>query len=304
MASFMSTRFLYRFRPPRLSCLSLLMAAGFLVHALPPLAEACGAGPFPTDASTYDRPKPSAKKPRVLLDTFYNNEWRTDSTGNRVRFHYLWHDTANSGFSILARILHKAGMKTDTLCRRPNAELLRRADIYIIVDPDTPKETDHPEFIDSAAADAIARWVKRGGTLVMLGNDRGNCDLAGLSVLGSRFGIRFNEDSRNRVVGNAFQVGTFDKLPAHPLFRGVRKVYVKEVSTLALTRPAQPLLTDSGHVIIATARIGKGFVFAVGDPWFYDEYMDARRLPADYDNMKAAENLFRWLMSRKKGLHQ
>jgi unsaturated rhamnogalacturonyl hydrolase len=301
MASLTFTRLLHRFRPPRLSRLSLLMAAGFLVHALPPPAEACGAGNPPADASTFDQSPPRARKPRVLLDNFYNNEWRTDSMGNRVRFHYLWHDTTNSGFSILGRILHRAGVRTDTLCRRPDAGLLRKADIYIIVDPDTPKETDHPEIIDSSAADVIAAWVARGGTLVLLGNDRGNCDLAGFSVLGSRFGIRFNEDSRNRVVKDAFQAGTFDKLPAHPVFRGVRKVYVKEVSTLALTPPAKPLLTDSGHVIIATARFGKGFVFAVGDPWFYDEYMDARRLPADYDNMKAAANLFRWLLDQRKG---
>ncbi len=242
--------------------------------------------------------------PRVLLDNFFNNEWRTDSTGVRVRYHYLWHDTANSGFSILGSIIRGLGATTDKLCRRPDAASLRKADIYIIVDPDTPQETDHPERIDSAASDVIARWVARGGVLVLLGNDRGNCDLAGLSVLGARFGIRFNEDSRNRVIGKAYQTGTFERLPDHPLFHGVRKIYLKEISTLALTPPARALLTDSTHVVIATARYGRGFVFAVGDPWFYDEYMDARRLPADYDNQRAARNLFPWLLGQRKKTHR
>jgi unsaturated rhamnogalacturonyl hydrolase len=83
------------------------------------------------------------------------------------------------------------------------------------------------------------------------------------------------------------------------MFDGVRKVYLKEISTLALVPPARPLFSDSGHVVIATARYGKGLVFAVGDPWFYDEYMDARKLPAEYDNAKAAESLFRWLLHKQ-----
>ena len=50
-------------------------------------------------------------------------------------------------------------------------------------------------------------------------------------------------------------------------------------------------------MIIAFSRFGKGRVFAVGDPWFYNEYMDERRLPAGYGNTRTAENLFRWLLS-------
>jgi unsaturated rhamnogalacturonyl hydrolase len=36
-------------------------------------------------------------------------------------------------------------------------------------------------------------------------------------------------------------------------------------------------------------------VFAVGDPWFYNEYTDGRKLPADYDNYKAADDLVKWV---------
>lgn len=269
-----------------------------LVPALPPPAEAQGTGREGRGEDPAWRQHRSARTPVVLLDNYYNNEWRTDSAGVRVRYHYVWHDTTNSGFSILRRILHGLGASTDTLCRRPDAQHLKNAAVYIIVDPDTPQETDHPAPMDSGAIDAVARWVRKGGVLVLLGNDRGNADLQTLSALGSRFGIRFNEDSRNRVIGKAYQTGTFDALPSHPMFNGVRKVYLKEISTLAIVPPARPLFTDSGHVVIATARYGKGLVFAVGDPWFYDEYMDARRLPAEYDNPKAAENLFRWLLKK------
>jgi unsaturated rhamnogalacturonyl hydrolase len=282
------------------SRMAVVVVAGSLVLVPPPLAETHGLTGNPTITTPHAQPPARAKKARAVLDNFYNNEWRVDSTGTRVRFHYLWHDTANSGFSILGRIIRSLGATTDTLCRKPDANALGDADVYIIVDPDTPQETEHPESIDSSAADAIARWVARGGMLVLLGNDHGNCDLAGLSVLGSRFGIRFHEDSRNRVVGNAYQTGTFDRLPAHPIFKNVRKVYLKEISTLSVAAPARPLLVDSTDVIIATARYGKGSVFAVGDPWFYNEYMDARKLPAEYDNARVAENLFRWLLQQRR----
>jgi unsaturated rhamnogalacturonyl hydrolase len=48
---------------------------------------------------------------------------------------------------------------------------------------------------------------------------------------------------------------------------------------------------------MASARAGKGLVFAVGDPWLYNEYFDSRKLPAEYENAKAGKNLFQWLLS-------
>jgi unsaturated rhamnogalacturonyl hydrolase len=38
-------------------------------------------------------------------------------------------------------------------------------------------------------------------------------------------------------------------------------------------------------------------VFAVDDPWLYNEYYDARKLPAGFENGKAGKNLFRWLLN-------
>ena len=55
-----------------------------------------------------------------------------------------------------------------------------------------------------------------------------------------------------------------------------------------------------GKIIMSVAKYGKGKVFAVGDPWFYNEYVDGRKLPAEYENYKAAEDLVKWLLSIKQ----
>ena len=239
---------------------------------------------------------PPLRTPSVLLDCYYNNEWKTDEAGNPVRFHYVWSDTANSGFSILGGIITRSGALIDTLCRAPSREALQRASIYLVVDPDTPLETRAPNYIQPADITLIAKWVREGGVLVLMGNDRGNAEFVHLNALAAVFGITFNEDSRNRVVGRDFAAGTFDRFLVHPLFAGVRRIFIKELSTLRIREGAAPLFSDGKDVIMAFSKYGKGAVFAVGDPWFYNEYMDERRLPPGYDNPKAAENLFRWLL--------
>jgi unsaturated rhamnogalacturonyl hydrolase len=49
---------------------------------------------------------------------------------------------------------------------------------------------------------------------------------------------------------------------------------------------------------MAVAKLGRGTVFAVGDPWFYNEYLDGRKLPPTFDNYKAAWDLSRWLIQQ------
>ena len=72
---------------------------------------------------------------------------------------------------------------------------------------------------------------------------------------------------------------------------------MKEICSLKIEKPAEPILTENELVLMASARVGNGLVFAVGDPWLYNEYMDTRRLPIDYENRKAGRNLFQWLLS-------
>jgi len=237
----------------------------------------------------------------VLLDCYFNNEWRKNPGGERVRYHYVWSDTTNSGYSQWAAIIEGAGCKIDTLCVPPTAEALRQTWVYMIVDPDTRDETDCPHYIDDETIETVTGWVKSGGVLILFGNDKGNAEFEHLNRLASGFGIRFNEDSRNRVSGKDFGAGTLDSLPDHPLFAGVRKIFIKELSTLQVREPAHVVLSQGGDTIMAFARFGSGCVFAVGDPWFYNEYMDTRKLPAGYDNARAAENLVRWLLHECPG---
>ena len=97
-------------------------------------------------------------------------------------------------------------------------------------------------------------------------------------------------------------MGKSDNLPTHPIFKNVKQIFIKEVSSLRIEKPAEPVLTENGLVLMAAARLGKGLVFAIGDPWLYNEYMDTRRLPAEYENSKAGRNLFQWLLENAKSL--
>ena len=101
------------------------------------------------------------------------------------------------------------------------------------------------------------------------------------------------------VTGKNFDMGKIDKLPGHPVFRNVKQIYIKELSTLKLWGNAEPVLTDDDGVIMTISKFGDGYVFAIGDPWLYNEYIDNRKLPEVFENFKAAKNLFEWLLNIK-----
>lgn len=242
-------------------------------------------------------PKPG-KGLTVTVDNFFNNEYMAGPTGDKIPFHYLWEEDDNNGFSLFGKVFNDAGVKTSTLKAAPTTANLKGSQIYIIVDPDTQKETANPNFMNADHAKQISEWVKAGGVLVLLLNDVGNCEITKFNVLPESFGIKFNEDSRNKVQGSNFEQGAV-KIPAgNSIFKTAKKVYIKEISTIVTKSPAVPALTDNGDVIIATAKYGKGTVFAVGDPWFYNEYIDGRKLPADLENYKATNDLVSWLIKQ------
>ena len=237
----------------------------------------------------------------VTVDNFFNNEYMTGPTGDKIPFHYLWEEDDNNGFSLFGKVFNDAGVKTSTLKSAPTSANLKGSNIYIIVDPDTEKETASPNFMTAEHAKQVSEWVKAGGVLVLLLNDKGNCELTKFNVLPESFGIKFNEDSRNRVQGANFEQGAI-KIPAgNPIFKTAKKVYIKEISTIVAKAPAVSALSDGGDVVIATAKYGKGTVFAVGDPWFYNEYIDGRKLPAEFENFKATNDLVNWLIKQVPG---
>ena len=61
-------------------------------------------------------------------------------------------------------------------------------------------------------------------------------------------------------------------------------------------KPAQPMLVDKGDVLMTISKVGKGTVFAMTDPWLYNEYTDGKHLPPEYDNLAAGKELVRWLL--------
>jgi len=234
----------------------------------------------------------------VLLDYYFNNEHKKDITGAPVRYHYTWEDQANSGFSLLGNIFRQYGMHTDSLPSAPSAKNLKNASVYIIVDPDDEKESPAPNYPGPAEGAALYDWVKGGGVLVLMSNDSGNAEFTHFNRLAEKFGIQFNMDSRNKVIGNKFEMGAFHMTVQDGIFKTTKKIYIKELSTLKLKDPAKAHFTESGDVIMAVTKLGKGTVFAVGDPWLYNEYVDGRKLPAEYENFNAAKDLVKWLVEQ------
>lgn len=242
----------------------------------------------------------STKEKTVLLDYYFNNEYKKDKSGNMVRFHYTWEDPANSGFSMWGERFRAAGAKTDSLPVAPTRENLSKASVYIIVDADTEKESPNPNYIQPDHIKAIAEWVKQGGVLVLLANDSGNAEFKHFNQLANTFGIHFNEDRYHLVFNNQYEQGAFLVPANHPLLPNAKKIFLKEISTLTVQKPAKSVFDDNGKVIMAVSRYGKGTVLAIGDPWIYNEYIDGKRLPAEYENPQAATDLATWLLKQTK----
>ena len=226
-------------------------------------------------------------QPVIGLDNWYNHETNA-KTGKP--FHYLWTDTEFSGYSRWGEIFTVRGAKLSTV-GRPDKSGLSKIDVYIIVDPDTTTETPAPNYFLPEDIKAIKKWVKKGGVLAVLANDAPNCEFTHLNMLMRKFGMTFNHVTLHPVTGTNFEMGACKNLPDHPLFKGVSKIYIKEVSDINLSRKAKSILTENGKILIAENRYGKGYVFAIGDPWIYNEYIDHDRLPESFENRKAAENL-------------
>lgn len=236
----------------------------------------------------------------VLLDYFFNHETQKDITGTTIQFHYIWEEMDNNGYSMLSNVFNKYGVTTKKQTTSVNAEALKGTDIYFIIDPDWPKENKHPNYIEPENIDAIYNWVKAGGVLMMFANDSNNVEFKHYNQLAEKFGIHFNENYRNMVKGSEFATGTFNIAPDDEIFKTAKKIYMKEICTINVMPPARSALTDKGDVIIAVSKVGKGTVFAVGDPWLYNEYMDGRKLPADLENYKGGEDLVQWLIKQTK----
>jgi hypothetical protein len=227
----------------------------------------------------------------VALDYYFNHETRIGKNGEAQRFHYMWEDTANSGFSIWGNIFKTQGAKLTSIDVAPTQQSLKGAGIYIIVDPDTKKENPNPNYISRVDAGNIAAWVKDGGVLVMMANDSANVELEHFNILAGKFGLHFNNDMQNHVIDDAhFNDGTVI-INNNAVFKTAQKPFMKDVCSITISGKAKPVLQST-----------TGAIFAVSDPWFYNEYVNGR-LPAGFDNDKAAVDLARYLISKAHSIN-
>ena len=239
----------------------------------------------------------------VTLDYFFNHEFRKNSKGELERFHYMWEDTAQSGYSKLGAVFTQNGFALKSLETAPTKDNLKGTSVYLMVDPDTEKETAKPNYIQAEHIKAIADWVKKGGVLVVMANDSLNVEFEHLNHLTETFGIHLNGDSKSKVYNDKYEMAAFFIPQNDPIFTTAKKVYLKEVSSLTLSKTAKPILVHQTekYTVGASAKVGKGMVVVIGDPWFYNEYLNGRLgYKNGWDNTKAADDFTKWLFKESK----
>jgi hypothetical protein len=233
----------------------------------------------------------------VMLDSYFNDEHLKNVAGEMESYHYKWEENDNNGFSIFGNIFKKNNAILSTLYQEPTAENLKKAAIYIIVDPDTKKESPNPKYIFPADVNVISEWVAAGGILIMMANDSANVELPHFNTLAAKFGMHFTDSTISRVINDQhFDDGAIKPINS-PIFKTATKLFMKDACSITLSGTARPVLWSGKSIIMAQATYGKGIVLAVGDPWLYNEYVNGR-LPASFDNDKGANDIVAWLLQQ------
>ncbi len=259
-----------------------------------------GVGAFLLASTEMENAK-SAKLGRgdtVLVDAWFNSQKRVDAFGQQDYFHYKWNDESNDGYSLLGHIVHNFGAQTKTLYTEPTVAALDQAQVYIIASPDTLAKNPNPHYVNPEDGAQIAEWVKGGGVLFILANDPANTDLEHFNLIADRFGIHFNSVLRKHVIGDAHEMGKLIVPGGGPIFHDPHTLFMKDVCNISVRSPAVSAFQDDEGILMATAKYGKGTVFATVDPWLYNEYTDGRKLAEPYDNFAAGKELMRWILAQ------
>ncbi|WP_341228093.1 glycoside hydrolase family 88 protein [uncultured Arcticibacterium sp.] len=236
------------------------------------------------------------KGKKVGLDYHFNKEFREGYNGEQEQFHYIWEDKLHSGFNWFGEAFTNMGAEITAVKSQASKEALKGLDVYIIVDPDDKKETDTPNYIAPSDIKNIKKWVKKGGTLLIMTNDAEHCNLVQVNDLTSAFGISFSDKNINMVKGLQFDMGSVKIAPRNEIFKNSSEVYIKELVTLNTDSNAKTILSKGSDKVMVSTSYKKGRVMVIGDPWLYNEYVDGRKLPAKYQNFEASKDLAKWLL--------
>jgi unsaturated rhamnogalacturonyl hydrolase len=256
-------------------------------------------GLLPSSKDYHAAPEASTHRITVLLDAWFNSQTRKNAFGQTESFHYKWTDDSNNGYSFFGRAFRRYGATLATLPAAPTAAALAKAQVYIIASPDIPAKNPDLHTMDKASGDAIEAWVKSGGVLLLFSNDRDNTEFTHFDTLADRFGIHFNPVLSHHVVDPDHSTGEVVIPPGTGIFGSGFTAYMKDTSTITVSGPAKALVTDHGDVMIALAHFGKGTVFAVVDPWFYNEYADGRKM-GQYHGFEAAQDVAAWAVKQAR----
>ena len=231
----------------------------------------------------------------VLVDAWFNSQTRKNAAGQTELYHYKWNDDTNDGYAFFGRAFQRYGAQLATEKSAPTAEDLKQAQMYVIASPDIPVKNPNPHYMDKASAETIAAWVKAGGVLLLFENDPANADIEHLNTLSDLFGIHYNAVLTNHVVGNDYPAGAVTIPAGTGVFAHTHHAYMKDTCSITVKGNARAVVTKGSDVMLAVAHYGKGTVFAVVDPWVYNEYTDRRNhLPVEYDNFSSAIDLAGW----------
>jgi Domain of unknown function (DUF4350) len=210
----------------------------------------------------------SAQKPLVALDCYHNTE---------TPAHYTWQKVNLGGYSQFAQLLLGLGTDTSTITGPLDSATLAPVGVLMIVNPGTT------HLIAASEIDAVDKWVQQGGKLMCFANNAGHVEFVHYNQLVARFGITFNDTTQT---GGS----NFTPVPQNEVFSACTTFYIVDMCNLSLVSPATSIFTFQGSVLMATSVKGKGKVFAVGDPWVYDEHIAAK------NNIKGITQVMNWLL--------
>jgi hypothetical protein len=216
----------------------------------------------------------AASKPMIALDCYHNTE---------TPLHYTWQKVNLGGYSQFAQILLGLGADTSTIATPLDSATLAPVTMLIIANPCDSAMVKSPHLIAAAEIDAVDKWVQRGGKLMCFANNTGHVEFVHYNQLVARFGITFNDTTQP---GGS----NFGPVPQNAVFSACTTFYIVDMCNLSISSPATSIFTFQGGVLMATAVKGKGVVFAMGDPWVYDEHIAAK------NNVKGVTQVVNWLL--------